>query len=181
MSWWDTPRAGCTSTTLVASTQRSTVTTSLSLSSAAPVVPGRARQATERDTGEPFSASTRRDRYAAPGRSGRSRNFPRCSGGTYVITLNGGCQSRWHLWVQPGGMIMCWNPALCRGFQHIDCGLGVPDASGGLDRVSGPLHGILSVTGNFRTPRSRSPDLHSPGEPTPNKITSELTPNRNTR
>jgi hypothetical protein len=154
MSWWDTPRTGCTSTTLVASTQRSTVTTSLSLSSAAPVVPGRARQATERDTGEPFSASTRRDRYAAPGRSGRSRNFPRCSGGTYVITLNGGCQSRWHLWVQPGGMIMCWNPALCRGFQHIDCGLGVPDASGGSIGSLDPYMGScpLLVTSGHHDP-----------------------------
>jgi hypothetical protein len=41
---------------------------------------------------------------------------------------------------------MCRNPALWRGFQNIDCGLG-SGRSWRLDRVSGPLHWILSVTG----------------------------------
>jgi hypothetical protein len=60
-------------------------------------------------------------------------------------------RSRWHSWVPPEGLIMCRNPALWRGFQNIDCGLG-SGRSWRLDRISRPLHWILSVTEAFRTP-----------------------------
>ena len=67
-------------------------------------------------------------------------------------------RSRWHSWIPTGILIMCWNPALWRGFQNIDCGLG----SGRfwrLDRVSGPYIGScpLLVTSGHHDPGSRPP------------------------
>ena len=75
---------------------------------------------------------------------------------------------------------MFWNPAPWWGFQNIDCGLG----SGRfwrLDRVSGTLTLDLVRYRYLPDTTIQVPDLHPPGEPTPNKITSELTPNRNAR
>ena len=64
-------------------------------------------------------------------------------------------------------LIMYRNPALRRGFRNIDCGRG----SGRCwrpDRVSSLLNWILSVTEDFRTPRSQPRSVTHQPNPQPN-------------
>jgi hypothetical protein len=76
-------------------------------------------------------------------------------------------RSRWYSWVPTGGLIMCRNPALWRGLQNIDCGLGF-GRSWRFDRVSGPLHRScpLLVTPGHHDPGPRPPTHQANPYPT---------------